>query len=149
MAKYNINASGNQLIIEQLVTLGDFNPSITSFKSPSIKLTTDKIKFYESGIYAMALSFVQINEIDGVAPTDLEDAADKITALIANFNGGGTAPYATLNPTTSVLNASDLNTQYPDATTGFTVIAPNVIGGGKLYIKGGTSWYYQQILLVV
>lgn len=93
MAQYNISVSGNQLIIELIVTGGDFAPSIVSIKNPSIKLTTDRIKFYDSGVYNMALFFNQINEIDGVAPTDLEDATDKIIALIANFNGGGAAPY--------------------------------------------------------
>lgn len=93
MAQYNILVSGNQLIIELIVTNGDFAPNIVSLKNPSIKLTTDRIKFFDSGVYNMALFFNQINEIDGVAPTDLEDAADKIIALIANFNGGGAAPY--------------------------------------------------------
>ena len=53
------------------------------------------------------------------------------------------------NATTSVLSASDLNTAYPNAKDGFSVIAPNVVGGGKLYIKAGAGWVYQQILAVV
>lgn len=54
-----------------------------------------------------------------------------------------------VNATTSVLSASDLTTQYPNAKDGFSVICPNIVGGGKYYIKAGASWYYQQILLVV
>ena len=53
------------------------------------------------------------------------------------------------NATTSVLSASDLNTAYPNAKDGFSVIAPNVIGGGKYYIKAVAGWVYQQILAVV
>ena len=53
------------------------------------------------------------------------------------------------NATTSVLSASDLNTTYPNAKDGFSVIAPNVVGGGKYYIKAGAGWVYQQILAVV
>ncbi len=53
------------------------------------------------------------------------------------------------NSTTSVLSASDLNTTYPNAKDGFSVIAPNVVGGGKYYIKAGAGWVYQQILAVV
>ena len=53
------------------------------------------------------------------------------------------------NATTSVLSASDLNTAYPNAKDGFSVIAPNVVGGGKYYIKAGAGWVYQQILAVV
>lgn len=54
-----------------------------------------------------------------------------------------------LNTTTAVLSASDLNTAYPNAKDGFSVICPNVIGGGKYYIKAGAGWVYQQILAVV
>jgi len=53
-----------------------------------------------------------------------------------------------INTTVSVLSASDLNTQYPNAKDGFQVICPNVIGGGKFYIKAGATWQYQAMLLV-
>lgn len=54
-----------------------------------------------------------------------------------------------VNTTTSVLDASTLNSTYPNAKDGFSVIAPNVVGGGKYYIKAGAGWVYQQILAVV
>ena len=53
-----------------------------------------------------------------------------------------------VNTTIAVLSASDLNTQYPNAKDGFQVICPNVIGGGKFYIKAGATWQYQAMLLV-
>jgi len=92
MAQYNISVSGNQLVVELIVTGGDFSPNVRTFKSPSIKLTPETIKFNESGIYKMSLNFNEINEIGGIVPTDLEDAANLVTDLIANFNGGGASP---------------------------------------------------------
>lgn len=132
MAQYNISVSGNQLIIELIVTGGDFAPSIVSIKNPSIKLTTDRIKFFDSGVYNMALFFNQINEIDGVAPTDLEDAADKIIALIANFNGGGAAPYKVY---TALLSQS--GTDAPVAT-----VLENTLGGDVVWSYESVGVYH-------
>lgn len=131
MAQYNISASGNQLIIELIVTDGDFAPSIVSLKTPSIKLTTDRIKFFDSAVYNMALLFDQINEIDGVVPTDLEDAADKIIALIANFNGGGAAPYKVY---TALLTQTGTNA--PVAT-----VLENTLGGDIIWSYAGVGSY--------
>jgi hypothetical protein len=112
MALHNITASGNQLVIELIVTEGDYAPSLITLKNPSIKLTTDRIKFLDSGVYQTALRFTDINEIGGVAPTDLEEAADLISALIANFSGGGSAP--TYKVYTALLSQS--GTDAPVAT---------------------------------
>ena len=54
-----------------------------------------------------------------------------------------------VNETTSPLSESDLNTAYPNAKDGFSIIAPNVVGGGRYYIKAGAGWVYQQIIAVV
>ncbi len=55
-------------------------------------LEGDKIVMKESGQYKTAIGFTQIGEIDGVAPTDLQDAYDKLLVLVENFNGGGGRP---------------------------------------------------------
>lgn len=81
MAKYNITANGNQLVITLIVTDQDFSPNIRTFKTPSIKLTPFTIKFMEDGFYKMALNFNEINEIGGVMPTDLNDAVQLIINL--------------------------------------------------------------------
>ena len=87
MAKYDISLIGSELVLERVVTLGDFAESTISFESPTIELVLDKIKFYERGIYKTALRFEDINEIDGVAPTDIEDAKDKTLTVIGSLGG--------------------------------------------------------------
>lgn len=83
MAQYNITTEGNVLLVDLIVTDNDFKPTGNSFFLPSIRLTNDKIKFFESGRYVMALNFNQINEIATVAPTTILDAYSKINTLIA------------------------------------------------------------------
>lgn len=111
MATYNFTVANNSLRVELVITGGDFEPRIDTFKSPSFTLATDRIKFYENGIYKMALSFNEFGTIDGVSPTDLEDALDLLDATTANFNGGGAAPYLVY---TAILNQS--GTTAPIAT---------------------------------
>lgn len=151
MAQYNISVSGNQLVVELIVTGGDFSPNVRTFKSPSIKLTPDTIKFNESGIYKMSLNFNEINEIGGIVPTDLEDAANLVTDLIANFNGGGASPE---------INAALLASENPSDTNPFatetwvddnfqsilvsgtnikTINGTSVLGSGDLTVPGGSG----------
>lgn len=82
MAQYNISAEGNLLLVDLIVTEGDFTPAGNSFFSPSLRLANNKIKFFESGQYVMALEFHQINEIATVAPTTILDAYQKTNTLI-------------------------------------------------------------------
>lgn len=82
MAQYNISAEGNILLIDLIVTEGDFTPTGNSFFSPSLRLANNKIKFFESGQYVMTLEFHQINEIATIAPTTILDAYQKINTLI-------------------------------------------------------------------
>lgn len=49
---------------------------------PSLDLEGGKIVFKESGQYKTAIYFSQIGTIAGNIPTDLQDAYDKITAII-------------------------------------------------------------------
>ena len=137
MALHNITASGNQLVIELIVTEGDYAPSLITLKNPSIKLTTDRIKFLDSGIYQTALRFTDINQIGGVAPTDLEDAADLISALIANFSGGGSAP--TYKVYTALLTQSGTNA--PVAT-----VLENTLGGDIVWTRLGVGTYQGELI---
>ena len=125
MAKYDVSVSGNQLVVTLIVTAGDFKPNLRTFKNPSIRLTFDSIKILESGVYKMALNFDDINEIGGVAPTDLENAANLIDALIATL----------ANPVSSVPNTTGANGTTPYklislATTNASVVKSS---GGNLY----------------
>lgn len=83
MAKHNISAQGNSLLIERVVTEGDVLPYSLSLKQPSVTLSNDVIKFYDSGNYKKTMRFQDFEEIAVEIPSDLLDAKDKILALIA------------------------------------------------------------------
>ena len=93
MAKYSFTVSGSQLIVSLVPVLDDVQPTSMSYLAPSFKIGVGKINAYEYGQPKQSFLFTEIGEIDGVAPTDLQDAFDKITTATANFNGGGAAPY--------------------------------------------------------
>ena len=95
MAKWDFKIVGASFVKELAPVGDDVNPRSQSFMQPSFDLEGDKIVMKESGQYKTAISFTQIGEIDGVAPTDLEDAYAKLLVLVENFNGGGGAPGTT------------------------------------------------------
>ena len=119
MAKYSFDVSGNQLIVSLVPVLADVQPTSMSYLAPSFKIGVGKINAYEYGQPKQSFLFTEIGEIDGVAPTDLQDAFDKLTALTANFNGGGAAPYKVY---TALL--SQTGTDAPVAT-----VLENTLGG--------------------
>lgn len=131
MATYNFTVVNNSLRVELVITGGDFEPRIDTFKSPSFTLATDRIKFYENGIYKMALSFNEFGTIDGVSPTDLEDALDLLDAATANFNWGGAAPYKSYVALLSQSGTSD-----PTAT-----VLSNNLGGDVVWTRSGVGNY--------
>jgi hypothetical protein len=95
MAKWDFKIVGASFVKELVPVLGDSNPRSQSFMQPSFDLEGDKIVMKESGQYKTAIYFSQIGEIDGVAPTDIDDAYAKLLVLVENFNGGGGAPGTT------------------------------------------------------
>lgn len=97
MAKWDFKIVGASFVKELAPVGDDVNPRSQSFMQPSFDLEGDKIVMKESGQYKTAILFTQIGEIDGVAPTDLEDAYAKLLVLVENFNGGGGAPGTTPN----------------------------------------------------
>jgi len=99
MAKWDFKIVGASFVKELAPVGDDVNPRSQSFMQPSFDLEGDKIVMKESGQYKTAILFTQIGEIDGVAPTDLEDAYAKLLVLVENFNGGGGAPGTTPNLT--------------------------------------------------
>ena len=92
MAKYNFDVSGSQLIISLVPVLDDVQPTSMSYLAPSFKIGVGKINAYEYGQPRQSFLFTEIGKIDGVEPTDLQDAFDKLTTATANFNGGGASP---------------------------------------------------------
>jgi hypothetical protein len=108
MAKWNFFVTNNSLIKELDTSGNDVNPQSQSFLSPTLDLQGAKIVFKEGGLYKTALLFTEIGTIDGVTPTDLQDAYDMIIALIPSSEGGGgvqtvTGPTVTGTPTDRVV----------------------------------------------
>jgi hypothetical protein len=101
MAKYNFTVSGSQLIVSLVPVLDDVQPTSMSYLAPSFKIGVGKINAYEYGQPKQSFLFTEIGEIDGVEPTDLQDAFDKLTTATANFNGGGAAPQNTTTQQTT------------------------------------------------
>ncbi len=114
MAQVDITTVNGNLVIEWL---GGQNLRKMTFASPSISTAPpEKIYFYEDGAYKTALYYAQINEIEGVAPTDYEDAIDKILALLPTAGGGaGSSQY------------NDVSAYDEDATL------PLTFGGGTIH----------------
>jgi len=116
MAKWDFKIVGASFVKELVPIADDVQPRSQSFMQPSFHLEGGKIVMKESGQYVTAIYFPQIGEIDGVAPTDIEDANAKLLTLVENFNGGGGAPGTTPN-LTQVLTQGDIST--------YTVPIPN------------------------
>ena len=89
MVKWNFYVSNTSLIKELDTSGNDVNPQSQSFLAPTLDLQGDKIVFKDNGSYKTAIMFPEIGEIDGVNPSDLQDAYDKIIAIIPNSGGGG------------------------------------------------------------
>lgn len=89
MAKWNFSVEGNSLV-KSLDTSGfDVKPRSQSFMQPSVDMVLDKLTFKESGQYKTSVLFYSIGTIAGATPTDLQDAYDKLIALIATMSSGG------------------------------------------------------------
>jgi hypothetical protein len=88
-----------------------------SYLAPSFKIGVGKINAYEYGQPKQSFLFTEIGEIDGVEPTDLQDAFDKLTALAGNFNGGGAAPSIQESLATTGTNTLDFNINSFDKIT--------------------------------
>ena len=131
MAKYSFDVSGSQLIVSLVPVLDDVQPTSMSYLAPSFKIGVGKINAYEYGQPRQSFLFTEIGEIDGVEPTDLQDAFDKLTTATANFNGGGAAPYKVY---TALLTQSGTNA--PVAT-----VLENTLGGDIVWSREDIGVY--------
>jgi hypothetical protein len=93
MAKYQFSVSGSQLTISLVPVLDDVQPTSMTYLAPSFKIGVGKINVYEYGQPKQSFSLTEIGEINGLEPTDLQDAFDKLTSIAASFNGGGASTY--------------------------------------------------------
>jgi hypothetical protein len=131
MPKYTFTVSGSQLIVSLVPVESDVQPTSMSYLAPSFKIGVGKINAYEYGQPKQSFLFTEIGEIDGVEPTDLQDAFDKLTTAIANFNGGGAAPYKVY---TALLSQS--GTDAPVAT-----VLENTLGGDIVWSRSQAGVY--------
>jgi len=135
MAKWDFKIVGASFVKELAPVGDDVNPRSQSFMQPSFDLEGDKIVMKESGQYKTAILFTQIGEIDGVAPTDLEDAYAKLLVLVENFNGGGGAPGTTPN-LTQVLTQDDVSIFIQQILEDAVVTIPLEWQVSQVYIYG-------------
>lgn len=146
MAKWDFKIVGASFVKELVPVDGDVNPRSQSFMQPSFHLEGGKIVIKESGQYVTAIYFPQIGEIDGVAPTDIDDANAKLLTLVENFNGGEGTPQnlaqvlAIDNKTNNIHIISNnglarvkLNDEYLQLEYGAHVITLSLINGLQLY----------------
>lgn len=114
MTTWNFTANGSSLIKTLDETDPVVSPRSQSFVSPSLRIVGTVIYIYESGNYANCIMFGQIGTIDGVAPTDLQDAYNKLIALIPTSSGGGGG--SNYNTATAYDTVADLPITFPTGT---------------------------------
>jgi len=103
MIQWDFTTVGNSLLMTATATSGDSgNIRVETFMSPSFNLVNRQIAISEGGVYKTAVTLSQINEINGVAPSDLDDALSKLITLVENFNGGGVTPQDNENVATII-----------------------------------------------
>jgi len=129
MTTWNFTASGSSLIKTLDETDPVVSPRSQSFVNPSLRMVGTVIYIYEGGNYATCVMFSQIGEIDGVAPTDLQDAYSKLVALIPNASGGSSydtvTAYDTVGDLPITFAAGTIHAISILSITGNTVITVN------------------------
>jgi hypothetical protein len=130
MAQVDITTVNGNVVIEWT---GGLNLRKMTFGALSISTAPpEKIYFYEDGAYKTALYYAQINEIDGVAPTDYEDAVDKILALLPSAGGGSATSYDTA---TNYDTVGDLPITF-DANTIHSISILSITGNTVITVDG-------------
>jgi len=93
MSQWDFTASGGSLVKTLVDSASYVAPRTKSYTAPKFDMSLDKIIIFEQGKYDSTIMFHEINEIDGVAPTDLADAYTKLLALVPTAGGGGGTQY--------------------------------------------------------
>jgi len=93
MSQWDFTASGGSLV-KTLVNPEDYvGDRSKSYTAPKFDMAANKITIFEQGQYDSTIMFHEINEIDGVAPSDLADAYTKLLALVPTAGGGSSTQY--------------------------------------------------------
>jgi hypothetical protein len=85
-ANYNFTIEGDSLVMRRTPINNDTLEKAISFKSPSLVQDNNKIKLFEAGNFYISLIFVNFGLIDGIAPTNIFDAKNKLLALFGIIN---------------------------------------------------------------
>jgi hypothetical protein len=136
MARYDFLNGGSVLKIVIQSQGGLYNPQSMSLAVPSITLTNQIIKIYDSGLYFNSYVFNDIGLIDGVQPADINAAFDALTVLIsALLSSGGGGGGVTTGTVQSITARKDFSVAAGPAatfasTTGNTVNVTAITGSG-------------------
>ena len=82
MAKYDFTSLNGSIIMRRTPIDNDTSYKTITFRSLSLVNALGRIRLYESGDFYTSLQFTDFGLIDGVTPTSLEDAEEKLLALI-------------------------------------------------------------------
>lgn len=75
---FTFEVADNALVI----TNGDVTPKVRiALADPTVELAGIEIRFYDKFIWQRTFRFIDFGTIDGVVPTDIEDAYDKLLVL--------------------------------------------------------------------
>ena len=80
--KYSFSKDSTNLIITLDTESGKYAPEVTSLNDPNITLENGSFWIYENGQFLRFLSFDQISTIDGVIPSNVDDAFTKINTIL-------------------------------------------------------------------
>lgn len=80
--KYSFSKDSTNLIITLDTESGKYAPEVTSLNDPNITLENGSFWIYENGKFLRFLSFDQISTIDGVIPSNVDDAFTKLNTII-------------------------------------------------------------------
>ncbi len=89
---YDFTSTTNLLVVTQRTESGLYSPQESTYARPSIVLGNDAIYLYDFGIYKTKFKLENIGLIDGVAPTTIADAFDKLKTLIGTSILGDFVP---------------------------------------------------------
>jgi hypothetical protein len=129
--KYIFAQLSSKLIISLDTTSGLYNQNITYFSNPSVAIENNKIVMYENGKPSLAIYLHHMGTVNGVLPTDINDAFNKITTFItsifvATTGGGGATPEQLALKTDKggyTGSAKDLENTFVAAVTGASGIS--------------------------
>lgn len=103
MSQWDFTVVGGSLV-KTLVSPEDYvAPRSKSYTAPKFDMAANKITIFEQGKYDSTILFHEFNEINGVAPTDLQDAYTKLLGVVPTNVGGGS-----YNTVTAYDTAGDL-----------------------------------------